>query len=189
MRKKLMFKLALPLACVVLSAVPSFANVITDTLIVYNVTNTIIAQVTAFGPGNGSAIYTLPPGFAKVSEFGNATVFCETLPCNASSPVTNFSDIVGIVGFNTPPLRLFGFSSDGGSGSGTPYGSQGAIFVLEQPGVPYNVTMYLDPALQRAGDTAWFTSYEFSTVPEPGTMVLLGTGLLGLMGVSRRFLR
>jgi len=47
--------------------------------------------------------------------------------------------------------------------------------------------MYLNAAHRNAGFTATFVSD--GEVPEPTSLVLLGSGLLGLAGYSRRFLR
>ena len=178
------------LTCVVFAAVPGVAAVISDTLTVYNSQGNIVQQVVALEGQEGvlgATIFTLPPGFAKFSLFGQATVLCESLPCDASSPISNFSDIVGIVNTGMGPLRL-GFSSD--DENGLIYGPQGAIFLLEVPGFAYDVTNYLDPVHVRAGFTATFVSdADVSPVPEPTSLVLLGSGLLGLAGYSRRFLR
>ena len=74
------------------------ANAISDSLTVLDRNGNIVAQVVAFEgqEGNGTAIFALPAGYAAFSQFGHATVLCETLPCNALSPISNFSDIVGI---------------------------------------------------------------------------------------------
>ena len=186
MRKKPLVK-ALPLAllaCVVFATVPSFASAISDTLTVLDKNGNIVAQVVALEGQEGTLganIFALPPGYAKISQFGNATVLCENLPCNANSPLSNFSDIVGIVNPGKGGLR-FGFASD--DENGLIYGPQGAIFLLEIPNHAYDVTMYLDPGRVRQGDTAWFVSD--GDVPEPGTLVLLGSGLIGLAGYVRR---
>ena len=178
------------LACVVFAAVPGVADSVSDTLTIYNSQGNIVQQVVAQEGQEGvlgATIFTAPPGFANTALFGQATVLCESLPCDASSPISNFSDIVGIVNTGMGPLR-FGFSSDDENGLAA--GSQGAIFLLEVPGFAYDVTNYLDPVHVRAGFTATFVSdADVSPVPEPTSLVLLGSGLLGLAGYSRRFLR
>jgi hypothetical protein len=180
----------LPLACLLLAAVPGVADSISDTLIVFSPNGAIFAQVSALQSqeGNGTNVFLIGnPFIADPAQFGHATTLCEVAGCNATSPPSDFSDIFGVVEATILGQNFFflAFTSDGENG--TSFGNQGAIFLNEVPGFAYNATMYLLPSLQAQGYTATFVSD--GEVPEPTSLVLLGTGLLGLMGVSRRFLR
>jgi PEP-CTERM motif-containing protein len=188
MRKNLLVRVAssLLLAGVVFAATPGMADAMSDTLTIYNPAGvpTIVVTATESQEGNGTQVFfVLPAGFTNVSMFGKATTLCESLPCDANSPASNFSDIFGVAQVvigNKTTFRI-GFTSDGENG--TPFGNQGQTFLLEVPGHAYDATMYLDPGKVRAGWTATFISD--AEVPEPGTLVLLGTGFLGLAGVIR----
>lgn len=190
MRKKMkvMFTTLLPLACLVLTAVPGVADAISDTLTVYDASGAIFAQVSALESqeGNGTNVFLIGnPFIADPAQFGHATTLCETPGCNATSPPSAFSDIFGIVQATIAGQTFYflAFTSDGENG--TPFGNQGATFLDEVPGFAYNATQYLLPSLQRQGYTATFVS-DGDPTPEPGTLVLMGTGLIGLAGLARR---
>ncbi len=61
------------------------------------------------------------------------------------------------------------------------------IFLAEGNGGPFDATKYLSTTLVNTGFTATFQSdSEARTVPEPSTLILLGSGLAGLVGITRR---
>ncbi len=190
MKTRMFVGIAQFLLVVVFAAVPAVADSVSDTLTIFNPQGHIVQQVVALESqeDNGlNAFFIQAAGFEDDTQFGNATVLCQTLPCDATSPTSNFSDIFGIVQIAPGDFRL-GFSSDGENG--TAFGTFGAIFLPEVPGQVYDATMYLNAAHRAAGFTATFVSdAEVPAIPEPTSLVLLGSGLLGLTGYSRRFLR
>ena len=118
-----------------------------------------------------NAVYTLTIAAPDVNQYGFATVFCEYgTPCGPGLQQQYYSDVVGVVTLDGVNYSV-GFAS--GDKAGTPYAGDPNFFYVPEPNGWYPATMYLDPALQAQGYSAWF----ISSVPEPGSMLLLGSGL------------
>ena len=83
MRKKMMVKILLPLACVVFAAVPSMADAISAVLTVYNPAYVVTFVVTALDSQELTVFYLNQTNFAALPQFGEATTLCESLPCNS----------------------------------------------------------------------------------------------------------
>jgi hypothetical protein len=184
----------LPFCFLLLLALPVLANgqisesPLSDIMTVYAPDGSIFAQIGATeadevtnGPG---FIYFLPNVAVDPSQFGNYTMFYEQGGNPTDGP---WSDIFGIATGGPDDLNL-AFASDVDNVP-FPYASlaeDAYAIVEENPGVPYDMTMYLSPDLREAGYTATFVS-DANVVPEPSTFLLLGAGFVGVGLFRRRF--
>src|SRR6266446_1195050 len=122
------------------------------------------------------------------TKVGRATVLTD--------PDGSISDVFGVVDFSSSPLYncnpavagscvFLSFSSDP-SPDISRFGDGTNFTTLAEGNGVFDATAYLAASLRANGDTAQFISDVETTVPEPGTLVLFGAGLLGLGAMRRR---
>ena len=157
---------------------------VSDCMLVFDANGNLLASTSVLeNQENPNQIYTVNGIAPDPNQFGNATSLVEPnaggiAACQQSAQFC--SDVFGVASVNGN--LVLGFSSD--DENTTPFGNQGANFLIENTAGPYDATRYLSPDLQAAGDTARF----FSDVeaPEPGSLMLIGSALLGFGWIRRR---
>lgn len=120
--------------------------------------NTFVLRVT----------FTAPQGI----NVSNTTLFSATLVGTVTSATNGGVQIT----FNTAPI-LFTFNDTNCEGGPTTCGTGSFLFTMNN--------LAINPG-QTASLTGFITSAQQSTVPEPTSMLLLGTGLIGVAGAARR---
>jgi hypothetical protein len=117
-------------------AVPSVADAISDTLTVYNPAGMAVQTLSVMESqeGNGDQVFFIGvDSLADPAQFGNATTWCESAPCDANSPRSNLSDIFGVVQVQIGGRTDFylSFASDGENG--IPTGTESVFGGLATP--------------------------------------------------------
>ena len=150
------------------------ADKVSDALIVFGPDGQVIAQVSVLeSQEDPNAIYWIPdPSLINPAMFGYATTLLEH--------DGSYSDIFGIC--NCGGQLVLAFNSDG-DGVPAAFGGQGYYYLPEGRGF-FDATIYLNPELVARGFRAQF--YSDGDVPEPGTLILFGSGLVALARKLRK---
>jgi hypothetical protein len=155
-----------------------------DTIDIYSFSVPITAIASAGNPFFG---HTYTGAFQVNEQTGDVTNFSTNLLGGSYTA----SDLGNVATFTSGLVTSLHFgllinAPDGSHSSGFTTGF--TSFQIASLGLnPNNYFAYLDPStFVQGGGTPAFTLQSSTVTPEPSSLILLGTGILGLAGVGRR---
>ena len=177
------------LACALIFAAPLRADTVSDWLTVFDAAGNVATCGTPPGPctvsvleaaeDNTEIYFINDASIVDPNQYGNAVVLVEA--------DGSFSDIFGLASINGgPPVLAFNSDVEGAPPLYAIGGVPTFTYTPEGNGGTFDATMFLSTDLRNAGYTAQFFTDGDAVVPEPGTLVLLGSGLLGAIGSLRK---
>lgn len=178
------------LSVVVLTAAQGFGSAITYTLTVYSPTDApvyvLTAQQTAPNVGPRDHFFS-NPSLANPAMAGKYLLICGQAVCGPALP-TDGDILLGVFSVErddkTQDLLGFVMLNAGGSTFGGAAADSAAAITGKGP---IDVSQYLSPMLQKEGWKATFAlAPGAAPVPEPDTLVLLGSSVLWTAGIVRR---
>ena len=167
-------------------SVLSTSNLLADTL-----NPGITASLTAVGSSNTLVLTELPGSY---SFFDGTSLITAAVVSTPLASVVNVTDVC--ISINTAFCKKYSFSITDANFAGVSLQAGVSAYALAQTSIASNVaTVNLDGSVALGTDALVFSGSPMATppsaspVPEPGTISLMATGLLGAAGAVRRRFR